>query len=105
MTIALPVRKTSMPTQSSGIDEGSRIVQRSTAGKPTPVRLRSVRPSLLDVRFRGDAWIVADDEGLWSLYLENSCLVHLQLLSFDVAALNGALQQMRSCRPCCRMRR
>jgi hypothetical protein len=63
-----------------------------------------VRPSLLDPRFRGDAWIVSDEYGVTALFLENSCLVRLQLLPFDVAALNGTLQAMRCRRPrlaCC----
>ena len=73
-------------------------LKRRCGQTPSPASLRSVRPSLLDTRFSGDAWIVAGDDGLVSLYLESSCLVRLRLLSFDVAALNGALQQMRWCR-------
>jgi hypothetical protein len=84
-----------MSTPSPMLDEGVRQVQHHPADKLTSVRLRSVRPSLLDRRFRGDAWIVASEEEFATLYLENSSLVRLQLVSFDVATLNGALQQMR----------
>jgi hypothetical protein len=55
---------------------------------------------LLDTRFNGDAWIVAGLDGCTLLYLENSCLMRLELLSFDVPAFNGTLQQMRWCRRC-----
>jgi hypothetical protein len=86
-------------------ERGIRLIKRCNLRLPSPTHLRSIRPSLLDPRFRGDAWLVAGDDGLTSLYLENSCLVRLQLLSFDVAALNGALQQMRWCRTCQRIPR
>jgi len=86
--------------EASTVDVDIRIVRRPSAGCSASKPLRSVRPSLLDQRFRGDAWIViADEDGFTSLYLENSCLARLRLLSFDVAALNGTLQQMRWCRP------
>src|SRR5690242_3511731 len=74
---------------------GTRRLKCPGSRTPIPISLGSVRPSLLDTRFRGDAWIVAGEDGLMSLFLENSCLVRLRLLSFDVATLNGALQQMR----------
>jgi hypothetical protein len=64
-----------------------------------------IRPSLLDPRFRGDAWIMPGDDGQMSLYLENCCLVRLQLLPFDMATLNSALQQLRWCRTCKRASR
>ncbi len=87
-----------MSTLSTEIEGDIRLVKRRV---PSPaVRLHSVRPSLLDIRFRGDAWIVAGEDGCISLYLENSFLVRLELLSFDVATLNGTLQQMRWCRRC-----
>jgi hypothetical protein len=94
-----------MPSNLPKCDSLIRLVKRRTLGRSTWVRLCSVRPSLLDTRFRGDAWIVPQDDGLTSLYLDNSCLVHLQLLPFDVPSLNGALQQMRWCRTCHRLPR
>jgi hypothetical protein len=86
-----------MPTPSALAATG-RPAARRHAGRATAPRLHSVRPSLLDPRFRGDAWIVSDEYGVTALFLENSCLVRLQLLPFDVAALNGTLQAMRWCR-------
>jgi hypothetical protein len=93
-----------MPTPSAPATAAARPVPNCKAGRSIGHRLGSVRPSLLDPRFRGDAWIVAGEDGLTALFLENSCLVRLQLLPFDVAALNGTLQAMRWCRrrlACC----
>jgi hypothetical protein len=85
-------------------EAGTPLLRRRPVIRSVPAGIRSVRPSLLDPRFRGDAWLVAGEDGLTSLYLENSCMVRLQLVSFDVAALNGTLQQMRWCRPCRRVK-
>jgi hypothetical protein len=87
-----------MPTPSAPATAAARPLPNCKAGRSNAPRLRSVRPSLLDPRFPGDAWIVAADDGVTALFLENSCLVRLQLLPFDVAALNGTLQAMRWCR-------
>jgi hypothetical protein len=87
-----------MSTVTTETEGDLRLLKRRSSAPPMAVRLHSVRPSLLDTRFRGDAWIVAGANGCSSLYLENSFLVRLELLSFDVAALNGTLQQMRWCR-------
>jgi hypothetical protein len=102
VTSSIPFGNDLMTSPSPKSTQGFRLL-RCRAGRPSfRVRLRSVRPSLLDPRFRGDAWLVACADGLASLYLENSCLVRLRLISFDVASLNVALQRMRWCRPCCR---
>ena len=89
-----------MPPEALGMEVGlQRAGRRSAACGGCSGRLRSIRPSLLDRRFRGDAWITLHDGDLTSLYLENSCLVQIRLVCIDVAALNGTLQQMRACRP------
>jgi hypothetical protein len=57
--------------------------------------LRSVRPSLVDLRFTGDPWVVDHEDGSASLRLDNYPLVRLGALSFDLPSLNRTLLQLR----------
>ena len=59
---------------------------------------RSVRPSLLDLRFNGDAWVAEDEDGDVSLCLGGYCLVRLEVLPFDVPYLNRTLLDLRHAR-------
>jgi hypothetical protein len=59
---------------------------------------RSVRPSLLDLRFNGDAWVSAHADGEVALCLGDYRLVRLEVLPFDVPCLNRALLQLREAR-------
>ncbi len=59
---------------------------------------RSVRPSLLDLRFNGDAWVSSDGSGDVSLCLGGYRLVRLEVLPFDVPCLNRTLLQLREAR-------
>ncbi len=59
---------------------------------------RSVRPSLLDLRFNGDAWVAEDGEGDVSLCLGGYRLVRLEVLPFDVPCLNRTLLDLRHAR-------
>jgi hypothetical protein len=63
------------------------------------VSCRTIRPSLLDQRFAGDAWIVDPGEGLFSLCLGTYPLAQIQGLSLDLPALNQLLHHARSRRP------
>ena len=62
--------------------------------KPTPP-LRSVRPSLLDLRFTGDPWVVDHEDGTASVRLDDYRLAGIQTVSFDVPSLNQLLLQLR----------
>lgn len=57
--------------------------------------LRSVRPSLLDLRFTGDPWVVDHADGTASVRLDNYRLARLQMLPFDLPSLNQLLLQLR----------
>jgi hypothetical protein len=57
--------------------------------------LRSVRPSLMDLRFTGDPWVVDHADGTASLRLDNYPLVRLRALPFDFPFLNRTLLQLR----------
>ena len=59
---------------------------------------RSVRPSLLDLRFNGDPWVSAHADGEVALCLGDYRLVRLAALPFDVPCLNRALLQLRQAR-------
>jgi hypothetical protein len=62
----------------------------------SPLPLRSVRPSLLDLRFTGDPWVVVDQpEGTISLRLDNYRLARIHTLPCDVPSLNSLLLQLR----------
>jgi hypothetical protein len=57
--------------------------------------LRSIRPSLLDVRFTGDPWVVDHADGTASLRLDNYRLARIQAMPFDLPSLNQLLLQLR----------
>jgi hypothetical protein len=59
------------------------------------VRLRSTRPSLLDLRFTGDPWVVAHEDGTASVRLDNYRLAGIRTVPFDVPSLNQLLLQLR----------
>ena len=57
--------------------------------------LRSVRPSLLDLRFTGDPWVVDQQDGTASLRLDDYRLARIQTSPFDLPSLNQTLLQLR----------
>jgi len=64
------------------------------AAKPS-VPLRSFRPSLLDLRFTGDPWIVDHADGAASVRLDNYRVAQIQTTPFDLPSLNQLLFQLR----------
>lgn len=73
-----------------------------TSAKPaappaaTPLApLRSIRPSLLDLRFTGDPWVVHDEDGTASLRLDDYRLARIDTMPFDLPCLNQLLLQLR----------
>lgn len=57
--------------------------------------LRCVRPSLLDIRFSGDPWVVDHADGTASVRLDNYRLARIQTMPFDLPCLNQLLLQLR----------
>lgn len=57
--------------------------------------LRSVRPSLVDLRFTGDPWVVEHEDGTASLRLDNYRLARIHTMPFDVPSFNVLLLQLR----------
>jgi|GEM_PF-3466766 hypothetical protein len=64
-----------------------------TAGPFTP--LRCIRPSLLDLRFTGDPWVVDHKDGTAWVQLDNYRLARIPIMSFDLPSLNQLLLQLR----------
>jgi hypothetical protein len=63
-----------------------------------PASLRSVRPSLLDLRFTGDPWIVDHRDGTASLCLDDYRLARIEVLFVDVPSFYQVLTRMRQLR-------
>ena len=55
----------------------------------------AVRPSLLDLRFTGDPWVVACGDGGAALCLDGYQLTRLSALPFDLPSFNRALCRLR----------
>jgi hypothetical protein len=64
-----------------------------------PTRLKTVRPSLLDLRFTGDAWVVPQPDGTPALFLGGYRLVPVAALPLDLPTLNQMLDRARHQRP------
>jgi hypothetical protein len=60
---------------------------------------RTVRPSLLDLRFSGDAWIVAGSDGRAAICLGDYCVSNVNVVSLDLPSLNHLFDMMRHRRP------
>lgn len=68
----------------------------SPESSQSPQKLvRAVRPALVDLRFRGDPGVLAQEEGQAGLYLGRYCLLNIAVSPFDVPVLNRALLQLR----------
>jgi hypothetical protein len=63
------------------------------------LRLRSVRPSILDLRFCGDPWIKAGQDGKLAIYLGDYRLASIDGLPIDLPGLNAMLDRVRHRRP------
>jgi hypothetical protein len=77
----------------------SRPTERAQAHTPPELHFRTVRPSLLDLRFCGDAWIEPAEDGTLQLYLGDYCLTRLEGSRVDLPALNRLFDAMRHRRP------
>jgi hypothetical protein len=77
----------------------ARPAPRQAIRPPIDLRIRTVRPSLLDLRFSGDAWIVDRDDGTVALCLGDYCLTRFQGVALDLPALNSLFNGMRHRRP------
>ncbi|MGG7380873.1 hypothetical protein ACQ7B2_19755, partial [Escherichia coli] len=65
------------------------------------LRKAAKRPTVTDLRFRGDPWVESQCDGMLSLCLGNYHLAALHGSSLDQAHFNTLLNRLRQ-RPCCR---
>lgn len=72
------------------------VLARRPARPSVNLCCRTVRPSLLDRRFAGDAWIVGTGPGLLTLCLGALPLVHIHGSPLDAPALNQLLERART---------
>jgi hypothetical protein len=71
------------------------VIPRSPHPPQPSTPIRSVRPSLLDVRFTGDPWVVDHEDGTASVRLDNYRLARIHTMPFDLPSLNQLLLQLR----------
>jgi hypothetical protein len=57
--------------------------------------VKANRPSLVDLRFTGDPWVVAHGDGTASLCLGDYRMLRIGVCAFDVPSLNRTFQQVR----------
>ncbi len=71
------------------------VMPRSAYPPEISAPLRSVQPSLLDLRFTGDPWVVDQQDGTATVRLDNYRLARLHASPCDVPSLNHLLLQLR----------
>jgi hypothetical protein len=57
--------------------------------------VKAVRPSLIDLRFKGDPWVVDNQDGTAALCLGDYRVLRIDVSPFDVPGLNRTLAQLR----------
>ena len=75
------------------------LAQRRDSMDNLELRIRTVRPSLVDWRFTGDVWIEDKGSGSLALQLGDYELAHITGLALDVPSLNSTLQHVWNRRP------
>jgi len=81
-----------------------RAVRRARPSRRFRLRIDHPRPTLLDWRFCGDAWIVEQCDGLLALCVGNFPLATIQGSPLDLPSLNQVLDRLRHRFPRRRMR-
>jgi hypothetical protein len=72
-----------------------RILRRKSLGRKSPVALSARRPSMLDPRLRGDAWILRRRDGSFALCFDCWEMASVGGLALDLPSLNTLLQRLR----------
>jgi hypothetical protein len=65
---------------------------RSTGGRRV---LRASRPALVDLRFKGDPWVVGSSEGTAAVCLGDYALLQIAVSALDLPSLNRAWLNLR----------
>jgi len=80
----------------SATNPAYRIVQRKSLRRQPCLAVPAVRPSLLDIDLRGDAWISGHEQGMLTLFVGDRQLASFPGLAFDEPALNQLLFAIRN---------
>jgi hypothetical protein len=88
-----------MPSLLARSESGVRIVSRRSARDVVNVRIRLLRPSLLDLRLRGDSWLAFQGDDNASVFFDGCALVALGAVELDGPNLNSQLHALRNRRP------
>jgi hypothetical protein len=75
-----------------------RIIRRHALHRSVSVSVRMVRPSLIDLRLRGDPWLISVNGETLGLCFDNWHLAGVAASPLDLPSLNQLLQHLR--RPC-----
>ena len=95
-----PVWKTHGMIETAPLAGGRiRYAVRSSLRPLQDLHFRTVRPSLLDLRFCGDAWILRRADDRVAIYLGDYCLTSLEAGAVDLPSLNSLFDAMRHRRP------
>jgi hypothetical protein len=73
--------------------------RRPVLSSSTSLRIPRVRPSLLDCRFTGDAWVIDQGDGTLAVRLGDYNLSQITGLALDVPSLNQLLDRVWHRRP------
>ena len=76
-----------------------RLTRRPVLGRSRRLAVQTLHPSLLDLRFTGDTWIVRHSDGRLGLCLGNLTLAHIDGLNLDLPSLNTLLDRARNRKP------
>ena len=90
-----------MRDSSAGRQCLGQLARQARTAPPLPFRL--VRPTVMDLRFRGDACVLGAPDGKLELCLGNFSLAQWPGLEVDVPHLNGLVDRLRQsrARPSC----
>lgn len=71
-----------------------RIKRRSSCETPLDIRLPTRKPTLLDRRLTGDAWVENLGCSLLALCVDENCLACIRGVAFDLPSLNRMVDRL-----------
>jgi len=87
-----------LEARSPAVGRGRSAVRSSIRPKQD-LHFRTVRPSLLDLRFCGDACILSRPDGRVAIFIGDYCLTSLEAGTVDLPSLSAMFDSMRHRRP------
>jgi hypothetical protein len=72
-----------------------RIIKRCPTCATVRVRVKAVRPSLLDLRLQGDVWIVDCAPEIAGVFVDSCRLMDVSAVALDLPSFNSQLYALR----------